>query len=220
MKYKIGIVGWNTGDNSFGASKSYLTYLRQYGEVHIITPEQEVREDLDLLVLPGGADVDTTRYGELPEYYTTNPNMILEYFDRVRLPEYINNGQSILGICRGMQSLGVYFGAKLIQEIGGHPYSTKSRSELVHKVWIYDSTIPKDLLETKGAKGGEVYIETNSLHHQAIDMESLGNTPIKVIGVTKEVGADVGVEIIKIQGHNIIGVQFHPKFFGALVSNN
>jgi putative glutamine amidotransferase len=198
---KIGVVGWKVGDNSFGVTLPYAEYLSRLGELVIIHPNQEVIQDLDLLVLPGGADVDPGRYGQIPSLYTGNPNVLLEFFDRVRLPEYIKLGTNILGICRGMQSLAVHFGASLIQEIGAHEYSTKSRSELVHKVFIEDKEFPTDYL-TKGK-----YIETNSLHHQAVDESTILETPIVVTGRTE----DKTVEAIKIIGHNIVGVQWHPE---------
>jgi len=198
---KIGVVGWKVGDNSFGVTLPYAEYLSRLGELVIIHPNQEVIQDLDLLVLPGGADVDPGRYGQIPSLYTGNPNVLLEFFDRVRLPEYIKLGTNILGICRGAQSLAVTFGASLIQEIGAHEYSTKSRSELVHKVFIEDKEFPTDYL-IKGK-----YIETNSLHHQAVDESTILETPIVVTGRTE----DKTVEAIKIIGHNIVGVQWHPE---------
>jgi putative glutamine amidotransferase len=201
MNKKIGIVGWKVGDNSFGITLPYAEYLSRLGELVIIHPNQEVIQDLDLLVLPGGADVDPGRYNQIPSLYTGNPNVLLEFFDRVRLPEYIKLGTNILGICRGMQSLAVHFGASLIQEIGAHEYSTKDRSELVHKVFIEDTEFPSEFL-TKGK-----YIETNSLHHQAVDESTITGTPVMITGRAE----DKTVETIKIIGHNIVGVQFHPE---------
>lgn len=197
---KIGIVGWKVGENSFGVTLPYAEYLSRLGELVIIHPNMNIIKDLDLLVLPGGADVDPTRYNQQPSLYTGNPNIILEFFDKVKLPEYIKLGTNILGICRGMQSLSVHFGASLIQEIGAHEYSSKSRSELVHKVFIEDEEFPNEFL-VKGK-----YIETNSLHHQAVDESTIIGTPIVVTGKTE----DGTVEMIKI-GNNIIGVQHHPE---------
>ena len=51
---KIGIVGWSTGESSFGVTKPYLQYLSSFGQVEILTPSKYIREDLDLIVLPGG----------------------------------------------------------------------------------------------------------------------------------------------------------------------
>lgn len=203
MNKKIGIVGWKVGENSFGVTVPYAEYLSRLGELVIIHPNQDIIKDLDLLVLPGGADVDPTRYGQEPSLYTGNPNIILEYFDKFKLPKYIELGTNILGICRGMQSLAVTFGASLIQEIGAHEYSTKSRSELSHKVFIEDEDFPVEFTK-KHAKGR--YIETNSLHHQAVDESSTIKTPIKITGKTE----DGTVEMIRI-GSNIVGVQYHPE---------
>lgn len=56
MKKTIGIVGWSTGDQSFGTSKQYLEHLKDFGTVVILGPDSHIK-GLDLVFLPGGKDV-------------------------------------------------------------------------------------------------------------------------------------------------------------------
>ena len=162
---KIGIVGWKTGENSFGVTVPYFEYMSQYGEVQIISPNQYI--DVDLLVLPGGLDVDVKRYSKKISLYSSNPNVILENFDENILPQYIANGTPIFGICRGLQTLNVCFGGTLKQDLKWHPYSDP-RTELVHKITIVDEQLYNDIISKNNVKLKEK-LSVNSMHHQAVD---------------------------------------------------
>ena len=62
----------------------------------------------------------------------------------------------ILGICRGLQTINVYFGGSLLQDIPGH--STVGDIDRLHRV----RTVPSLLRELYGEEG-----IVNSAHHQA-----------------------------------------------------
>ena len=98
---KIAIVGHWTGENSFGISKPYLFFWQRFGEVSLISPFENHVRDVDLLVMPGGQDVDPYRYLS-PEddthIYTGSPCMQKERFDRFLLPKYIEKNIPIFGI--------------------------------------------------------------------------------------------------------------------------
>jgi putative glutamine amidotransferase len=205
---KIGIVGWNVGDNSFGATKAYLNFLNHFGNVQIITPQQEIIKDLDLLILPGGRDVNPLRYNGLPDWFNSEPNSMLEYFDERKLPQYIEQGTPIFGICRGFQSLNVHFGGGLTQN-WVHEQSTKNRGDLVHMLKKMEN-FPKKVLLTvvdKHNRRKEVdYIEVNSLHHQVIFKEDLSPE------LTPTLRHDDGViEAFIHPTLPIAGVQYHPE---------
>lgn len=186
---KIGIVGWNLGDNSFGVTKPYLTWLSQFGDVEILTPKKGIIADLDLLVLPGGLDIQPSTYNEVPDYYTSNTDVMKQFFYDNNLDQYIEAGISIFGICLGFQQLCVKFGGKLAQH---YPFnhSTKTRSELV------------DTLTFFPPYNASKY-EVNSIHHQGcFDLDQN-----MIIAIEKN---SKNVEIAKFR-ENIYGVQFHPE---------
>ncbi len=195
---KIGIVGWNLGENSFGSTKAYLAYLGHFGQVIVLTPSSEIIPDLDLLVLPGGKDITSFLYGKVPSYYNSDADVMKEFFFQYSLPLYIEAGVPIFGICLGMQQINVHFGGKLIQEVGDHPYSEESRSELVHDL-LYTDPWAKRMPKAK----------VNSLHHQAVDEKSLPDC-LEIVAVSKSKGAQA-VEIIRHRTLPIWGVQYHPE---------
>lgn len=194
----IGIVGWKTGDNSFGVTVPYLEYFSMFGDVHVISPtEGSLITGLDLLVLPGGKDVDPLRYNRKPGYGNTFTDPFLEYFDKKMLKEYIGQGIPIFGICRGLQTLNVHFGGTLNQTIF-HEMSN-DRSELVHKV--------RELNEDNSF--GEEFM-VNSLHHQAIG--TLAQNLIKTLIYVDDVDDKLlFIEGIKHRSMPIHAVQYHPE---------
>lgn len=199
---KIGILSFKLGENSFGVTLPYLEFIRRFGTPCIIDFSEPVRNDLDLLILPGGPDVDPRRYGAQPNLRTGKPCIFREYFDEHILPDYIAQGTPIFGICRGLQALVVGFGGKLHQHIG-QEWSIKSRDELVHKVEfkIKENNIIKVYTE-----------EVNSLHHQSA--AEVGEH-LKVIAKHKKLdhkGIDLGtVEAIMHRTLPIAAVQYHPE---------
>lgn len=199
----IGIVG-QVGDANFFAQKAYLNHFKWFGNVVIINPKQsDIIPQLDLLVLPGGADVSPFRYGQIPDpELCGQPNAWFEWFDVAVLPKYIANKTNIYSICRGMQSINCHFKGTLHQHIYDHPYSTKSRDELVHSV--------KDRITNKVFK-------VNSLHHQAVDKLGEGLVPILVGNEPK---GENYVESFRHKELPIYGEQFHPEELDHEYSNN
>ena len=192
---RIGIVGKISG-NTFGVSARYMTFAAYFGDVYVLTPDMPILE-LDLLILPGGADISPSSYKERPGYELSYQDPYLEYFDKEILPHYIDNGTPIFGICRGMQAINVYFGGSLKQDIPNHPTSSEGmRAELVHKVG--------------NAAGKLKTFEVNSLHHQAIDI--LGNDIVPTLEEFTEKDEPTAViESITHKHLPIIGVQWHPE---------
>lgn len=101
-KKRIGIPGWVIGDTTFGVKKAYLDFIAQFGKPVILAPGNYELEQIDLLLLPGGADVMPSRYNEFPTFQCGNPNIMLEAFDSIMLPKYIEAGVPVIGICRGI----------------------------------------------------------------------------------------------------------------------
>lgn len=183
----IGIVG-KVFETTFGITTAYGTYFEQFGKVIVLSPNHH--EKVDLVVLPGGADVDSQRYGEEPRFWTSKPDPFLEYFDKWRLPEYVTDGVPIFGICRGIQTLNVLFGGTLHQDLRRHPYSGE-RDEFVHTIHH---------VEDKKHR-----FKVNSLHHQGI--KQLGNGLITTYLSTH----DGLPEAIQHENLRISAVQWHPE---------
>ena len=206
-KKVIGIPGWVLGDNTFGCTKSYLNYIAQFGKPLILTPAHEEIEDLDLLVLPGGADLSPGTYGATPNYWTGSPNMMLEWFDMVMLPKYIQAEIPIFGICRGAQRLWTVFGGKMDQHNGWHTQSKASEPwEQCHDLF-YTEKFKK--------KYGQDLKKVNSRHHQTMDASQHLPQDLEIIafaGGNKP--NSFYPEIVELFQHKtlpIFGIQGHPE---------
>lgn len=142
----------------------------------------------DGLIISGGIDVDPSFYNK--NYTKAIYNRELDEYDFLVLDIAIKLNLPILGICRGIQLINVYFKGTLYEDIALHNMTT-------HKVLFTskENTIFKDFLDEE---------EVNSRHHQAI--EKLGDN-IKAIAISD----DYYVEAIKVENKNIYGVQWHPE---------
>ena len=198
---KIGILN-NVFEKSTGVSRSYLEYFKKFGKVITIDWDDEEVQNIDLLVLPGGADVSTFRYNQKPDYYTGAPNIYFEWFDQFVLPEYVKQGIPVFGICRGMQTLNVLFGGTLHQDII-QEYSTKTRGEEVHSVNLNKSFTTESFIKRIGHNINTFKI--NSLHHQAVDKVGSG---FEVLYTHSKLD---NIEAIYHKELPIIAVQWHPE---------
>lgn len=200
---KIGLVGWKIGENSFGSTVAYMEYLALWGDVLILPPSHSTF-DVDLLVLPGGQDTLSSNYGQVPSYLNSNPDLMKEFFYQNNLKDYIERKTPILGICLGIQMINNFFGGRLDQNCG-HKMSEKGRDDLVHEIKLedkYRSLNPKNK------------VEVNSMHHQGIPLDGLGED-LELVA-----SHDGIVEVLKHRELPIWGVQYHPEEIYDKVTTN
>lgn len=204
-KKQIGIPGW-IGSGMFGVTQPYAEFISRFGNLVILSPNDDIRSDLDMLILPGGADVAPSRYAENISFYTGSSNPHLEYFDEVKLPDYIENKTPIISICRGSQSIWTMFGGTMIQHNPYHVQSDYPKHEVHELAW----SKPEYAL-TYGQLIGKV----NSRHHQSMDgREGLIPEGIEVIAYAKEEDGFLNKSIVEIFKHKelpIFGYQGHPE---------
>jgi putative glutamine amidotransferase len=205
-KKKIGIPGWLIDGKCFGVTLPYINYISKFGIPIIITPNQvNDLPEIDLLYLPGGLDVNPLNYNEMPGYYTQNPNVMLEYFDKHILPKYIENNTSIFAVCRGAQSLFTMYGGTLIQDFKEHKQSGYPTDQC-HLIKPKDASLYKNYNELfKNLK-------VNSRHHQMMIDDGKSNE-IDIIAVAEDF-TDI-VEVWKHKTKDIWGVQYHPEDHGT-----
>ena len=195
----IGIVGFKNSDGMFGVTGNYMNFASKYGNVRVLTPTDDFVE-LDLLILPGGLDLNPASYGEIPGYNTSNPDVFKQHFFDHKLELYKGN-TPIFGICLGFQMLNVAMGGKLIQDNKFHPQST-SRWATAHKV-----TCP--LFKDGKDKSKMATLEVNSHHHQSVTPEVIGQN-LDVWAFYQE-GRERIVEAFFSEEQMLGGVQWHPE---------
>lgn len=158
-----------------------------------IDPNAYARE-LDALILQGGADVGT--------------DLIRDRFELDLIKAFHSTGKPILGVCRGLQLLNVYFGGTLISDI-----ATARPDAIEHfKSDLYDSYTHEIEIQEGGVLGfiyGPEHKTSSvvSIHHQAVD--ALGAN-LHIEAVSKPDGI---IEAFSHKGDAfVLGVQWHPEF--------
>jgi len=200
---RILIPGGLLGETTFGVGRAYMEFISQWGDPVVLAPMKGIIEG-DLLILPGGQDLLSHHYGQTPSYFNTNPDVMKEYFFLNNLPQYVESGIKIVGICLGMQQLNVYFGGSLTQNCY-HPYSDKSRDQSVHQLHF----TPKfhSLMRELKVDNKEDALKVNSLHHQGISRASDLSSEFETIAV----GPYDVVECFKHKTRPILGFQYHAE---------
>ncbi|CAM3705481.1 gamma-glutamyl-gamma-aminobutyrate hydrolase family protein [Erysipelothrix urinaevulpis] len=172
-----------------------------------ITENKEVLEEhvklCDALILSGGHDVNPYLYGQEPkqklgDIYPKRDRFemtLLEWADKYKIP--------VLGICRGMQLMNVYYGGSLHQDLSYHSEELlkHNQNQTVELETHLINTVPNTFI---GKVLGEVLM-VNSFHHQAIDQLA----PSFIISAYTN---DSCVESIEKEGELFrVGVQWHPE---------
>lgn len=201
-----------------GSGTSAWKYLK-YGEwIRSIDPAIEIIElsgypeskALELLstasglLLSGGPDIDPVRYGQeerRAECEMDQPRDVREwkYVDLA-----IASNIPILGICRGMQLLNVYFGGTLVVDI---PSDINSPTE--HRKEGGDDAQHEIRFTTNSLLGSVNESATvNSAHHQCLAKVANGFEIIakSTDGVIEAISSKDGSKLPKI-----FGVQWHPE---------
>ncbi len=178
------------------APLNYLNALLQLG-AQGDTGRSFSPDEYDGLLLPGGWDVNPSRYGKnlIPQETVDDD---LDEIQFAVLESFLDAGKPVLGICRGHQLLNVAFGGTLIQDLPGAEYhrSLPGGADNVHPV----STVPGSFLYPFYGPSCIV----NSSHHQGIDLPAKG---FRVV-MRSEDGV---VEAIEHESLPVWGVQWHPE---------
>ena len=200
-------------DNRTMVSLDYSNSVINSGGIPVILPITDnfevIKEQVkyfDGLILSGGGDPDPNLYGEdcLQELGDITPER--DTFELAILEEFLKTKKPILGICRGLQLMNVFYGGTLYQDIKYVDTNIQHKQKWLADLPTHDINILENniLFEIFGKKA-----RTNSFHHQMI--KDLGRE-LTSIATTN----DGVIEAIQNKNYPFFyGVQWHPEMMAS-----
>ena len=157
---------------------------------------------LDGLMLCGGRDIDSSRYGQSPHSEAEPPDKLRDDLEEKLLSAAIDADLPFLGICRGAQILNVNRGGTLIQHlpdvVGDNRYQLGNAQFMPADVEVEENSILGSLVGKK-VSNAALY------HHQAIGELGQG---LKITAKSE----DGIIEAVELTGHPFgVAVQWHPE---------
>lgn len=167
-------------------------------------------EDADIVVFPGGADINPAIYNENVGVRTSFHNFIDDKHIQI-YKQALNDGKYIIGICRGAQLMcGMQsdIGGKLIQHVtnhsGTHLVNTISGRKMltnsIHHQMLYPWNMPKDSYQLIGQTLGksECYLNGDNKENEFPDFAKIN-------------GKVIEPEIVWFPRIRGLAIQFHPE---------
>ena len=153
------------GQQKWFINDTYIQALQQYHvaifPICTFASLQEALNICDGLLLPGGYDIQAyylhTSVLKTDTYYDSS----MDHFDLCCIDAFVKVNKAILGICRGMQLLAIYFQGTLLQHYDPQQHTSNNEHEII----LCEDSFLRMLYYGN--------ITVNSFHHQIVT--SLGS---------------------------------------------
>ncbi len=189
--------------------KVYFDAVARGGGLAVLIPPQPIDaagadailDGLDGLIITGGKDVDSRRYGQEPHPTNDTPRLDRDALEDALLARAIARDLPFLGICRGMQVLNTALGGSLIQHLPDAIGSTRYNAG--GGVFTPNPAITVPGTRTAELLGDRVTVQ--SYHHQALDAVAPGLT-------VSARGDDGVIQAVDVDAMTFgVAVQWHPE---------
>ncbi len=190
-------------------SRDLVEVVAKLGAIPVVLPDvpdacgEDYAQLFDGLIIPGGADVDPTFFGEEPLWKVGGSNYKRDVFEMALVRAFYKAGKPIFGICRGCQLINITLGGDVYQDLPSQdPQCTILHTQKAdgHYPTHHVSLVPGSALHD--VFGDTAYV--NSRHHQGIRKVAQG------LYVTAK-APDGVVEGIETKDRQIVAVQWHPE---------
>lgn len=155
----------------------------------------------DRLLLPGGGDILPSLFHQADQG-SRSVDPVLDHAQLLLLDLFVRTERPVLGICKGLQIINIYFGGDIIQDLPTsqiHRYDRHKQTDQIHQVRNAPGSILHSLY------GNTCMV--NSAHHQGCGQ--IGHR----LTVT-QTAPDGVVEALEHTTKPILGVQWHPERTG------
>jgi len=197
---------YHAPSETIGQIRHYVDAVIDAGGIPLLIPTvgspsvvQDYMEQADGILLPGSpTDVDPGLYGAeahpklgplYPERDSTD-FALLKHAEAANLP--------VLGICFGTQSLNVFRGGPLVQDIPSVVSQAVQHDDARHEIRLEAGSLLSKL-------AGVTHLEVNSFHHQSVEK------PGRNLRVAARAPDGVIEAVEDVTGRFVIGVQWHPE---------
>ena len=184
---------------------------------------EEALRGVDAVVFLGGGDVSPTLLATPQPWHgieaETNHDTTRDLSEYLTMAYCLDHDIPILGLCRGMQLLGVVSGAPLIQDLPAYLNSLGKSDRYVHRsdrdregerhYTAHDVLVIDHQSLLWSIVGTDTIHGAPSWHHQVVG--DVTGTPLRVTGITRDDGVEVIEAIERTDKHFALGVQFHPE---------
>lgn len=193
---------------------NYEACLNRLGITFLTTLSLSEIQSCSGLLLPGGGDITPAFFGQ-KNSGSKNIDTELDIIQLQAIEQAIRYGKPVLGICKGMQLINVFFGGTIIQHMKEHAHHEYQDGDRFHPTAI----VPDTFLHTIYGN----HMTVNSAHHQCLGR--LGQNLL----LAQYASPDPTPEAVFHKSLPIYGVQWHPErlspegdrlflFFSSLLS--